>query len=152
MNRMTLIVVVVFIILAAGVFAALVIMRATTPPQVTVSPSPTQVAVPTPAGDTTVSSGQEIKNPYKGAKETTVRGDALTVTNDRYQIVYLGQFDEFIIDVLQELFEENRRLAEGDFLQRIGVNERDACFLKVTVNPPIKEGELQPKYRLSFCQ
>ena len=152
MNRTTLIVTVVFIVLAAIVFATLVVMRATTPVQIVVTPTPTRTVIPTPAGETTTSSGQEINNPFKGAREVTALGDALTVSTDTYQIVYLGQFDEFIIDILKEPFDQNRAAAETAFLERIGVDQRDACFLKVTVNPPRKEGELQTKHRLSFCE
>lgn len=113
--------------------------------------TPTKFVPPVPAGETIESSGVEIKNPFTGAEDLNVRGDALTVDAATYSIVYLKDFDEFIISIKVEPFEANRQVAENEFLNRLGISQIEACNLKVSVMPPINKSETTQKYRLSFC-
>lgn len=156
MNRLTLIIVVFAIIATVCTLIFLIFLRITsvtpTPPP---SPTPTRATIPVPTyptTDTIQSSGVKIKNPFVGAKEFTTQGDALTAKTDTYSIIYLRQFDEFIITVDAEPFESNRLAAELDFINRLGVTQQDACKLNASISPPKKEGELAPHYKLSFCQ
>lgn len=144
------------IISTLGVLIVLIFLRTTTrplPPKNT--PSPTSSPNPTPSFPTTTtieSSGIEIKNPFMGAAEFTTQGDALTVKATTHRIVYLKQFDEFIITIEKEPFEENMRIAEADFVSRLGITQQQACKIKVSLSPPKKTGELTPQYGLSFCK
>lgn len=156
MNRLTLFIVVFAIIITVFTLIFLVFLRTTsvspTPPP---SPTPTRTTIPIPTyptTDTIQSSGVKIKNPFVGAKEFTTQGDALTDKTDTYSIVYLRQFDEFIITVDAEPFESNRLAAELNFIERLGVTQQDACRLNVSISPPKKEDSLTPRYKLSFCQ
>ena len=147
-----------FILLIAGAFVTLALLfyiRSTAKPTTQTPPTipvPTRVFPELPKNNTIESSGVEINNPFLSPKDLTTRGDVLFEKNPNFEIMYLKSFDEFLITILSEPFEENRIQAEAIFLARLGVTKEDACKLRVTISPPKKDGELSRTYRLSFCE
>lgn len=86
--------------------------------------------------------------------ETNQRGDVLMVQKPEYQIVYLKEFDQFMISITQIPFEEIRQKAEQEFLQITKANEIVACQLNVVVTSPhfANPGLAGQRLPLSFCQ
>lgn len=153
MNKPTLFFLIPLIFFAGAALLALMFVRASRQ-QITTTPSPTSIQptiLPIPTSKTIESHGVTINNPFTNAKAYTVQGDALSVKTEAYEIVYLKNFDEFIITILNEPFEANRKIAEEDLLKRLGITQSQACSLKVSVSPPAKQDELSPRYGLSFC-
>lgn len=159
MSKLTFIIIVSFIIVLIIVLGVLFYLRITSPkrvvlpennPTLVVTPYPT--ALPTPSSEKIQSAGIDINNPYTGAKELTIQGDALSVSTDTYRILYLKQFDQFLINITRDPFSTNRIEAEKAFLEKLGITEQDACQLDVTVNEPRREGAPRLKYKLSFCE
>lgn len=147
-----------FTIIAIISFATLVVLIITRFGKTSQNTPTNPVALPTknipllPTGATIESSGVKVNNPFINAKDYTIRGDALTTDTETYSIVYLKDFDEFIISIKTEPFDQNREVAEEEFLRRLGITQIEACNLKVSVMPPINKNELTQKYRLSFCE
>lgn len=154
MNKLLLVLFVTLLVASAVTLFLLFYLRLTTKtiPQPIATPTPTSVPVKLPEGKTIKSSGVEINNPFLSPKRVTTQGDVLFEESTTYRMVYLKQFDEFLISVEKEPFEENRQQAEAFFLAKLGITKEAACALRVTVSPPKKEGELSPSYRLSFCE
>lgn len=155
MNKTTIFFLIPLIVLACIALLSLILLRGSRKTTIPPFPSPTtaRLVYPThPTSETIESKGVEIKNPFTGAKDYTTQGDALTVKTEDFEIVYLAKFDEFVITVNAEPFEAKRKLAESAFLKRLGISESEACKLNVSLSPPKKEGELTPRFGLSFCE
>lgn len=154
MNKLLLVLFTTLLIASAVTLFLLFYLRATTKPtpQPIATPTPTTAPINLPKEKTIRSSGVEINNPFLSPKRLTTQGDVLFEENATYRMVYLKQFDEFLIGIEEEPFEENRQQAEAFFLAKLGITKETACALRVTVSPPKKEGELSPSYRLSFCK
>lgn len=154
MNKLLLYLFVTLIVVSFVTLLFLFYLRTTSkapvPPPTT--PTPTRPLLNLPTEKTIKSSGVEINNPFLSPKKVTAQGDVLFENTPTYHIAYLAQFDEFLITILLEPFEENRQQAESQFLTKLGITKKEACSLKVTISPPKKENELTPKYKLSFCE
>lgn len=108
----------------------------------------------TPVGEKINISGVTINDFRKSNVAANNKADTLIVDNEKYQIVYLSQFNKFLITVLGSPFEEIRNEAEKEFLNVLGVSESDACKLTVEVNTtefanPEFSGTA---FSLSFCK
>lgn len=153
MNKYTLFFIIPLAVLSVLALLSLAFMRFSRDRIQPFTPTPTAITnYPIPTSVTIKSKGVDVNNPYIGAKEHTKEGDALSVKTEDFEIAYLGEFDEFVITVNTEPFEEKRRLAEEALLKRLGVSEADACKLKVNISPPKKGDDLIPRYGLSFCE
>lgn len=100
------------------------------------------------------SSGIEINNVFKEEdSKITPQKDVLVSEESLYQILYLTQFDQFLISIITPNFEEARRIAEAEILQKTGVSKEEACKLDVQITTPSYANlELAGKtFGLSFC-
>ncbi|MBI4087697.1 MAG: hypothetical protein HY434_02600 [Candidatus Liptonbacteria bacterium] len=98
----------------------------------------------------------EVKNFYKtavGAREQFV----VITSTDGFGINYDTYTSGFSVYISAAPFDTNRHLAEKDFLEILGINEADACKLKVWVgaSPEDLSGYGLPRGEdsrgLSFC-
>ena len=97
--------------------------------------------------------GVEIDNIYKDAQDRNMQGDVDFSSNPSYSLVYLPDYEEFLITILITPFEETRLLAESDFVEKLGITKDQACILNVTVSTPFSVDPERAgiKYPLSFC-
>ncbi len=86
---------------------------------------------------------------------TDSEGNLVIAQEPDYRISFLPKHDgQFLIDVLGSPFEEVRTKAEDDFVQLLGIDKPDACWLYTvesttdTANPE-QSGK---NYMLSFCE
>lgn len=150
MKRVQLLIVILFLI---GIFAILVYMRASRQRE---SLPPPDLTIPTPIEKPIrkiESKGVTINNPFDVAVESNQESSQFSV-NESYHLVYFKDSDEFIINILVPSFEEARKTAEGELLQKLGITQDEACKLKVTIKtiPKISPDQAGKKYPLSFCQ
>ncbi len=107
-----------------------------------------------PESKTIVSSGIEIKNVYKIDK-ATITPDKDVVLEDKtgFHIMYLSQFDQFLVTVLNPDFAVGRTQAERALLERTGTDEKTACKLNVKISTPayVNAEYGGRTFGLSFC-
>lgn len=123
-------------------------------PTVNPTPIPTIPVFITPVGDKINISGITVNDFRKTPVEVNDKNDTLIVDNEKFQIVYLAQFNKFLITILSSPFEQVRKEGELEFLKVLGISQEDACKLTVEVNTtqfanPDFSGTAFP---LSFCQ
>lgn len=116
-------------------------------------PTPTLVVSEVPVRKVNVS-GVLVNDFFQLAKHTNKSGDVLFVDTEKYQILYLGKYNKFLISILSSPFLEIKKEAEGDFIKTLGVNQADACRLPVETTTPFfanpdYSGAI---YTLGFCQ
>lgn len=119
-------------------------------------PAPTLVPIPLrnlPTGERVEVDGVSVKNPYTSAVQLTAEGDSLMTQEPGYQLVYLKQFDKFLISIVASPFEENRQSAEAALLERLEIDENAACALQIEITTPydVNPAEAGQIYDLSFC-
>lgn len=134
--------------------ATLLMVFNRTPPEL---PPPAPISV-TPISESGVSakkitiSGIKTNNFLANPIKTNSRGDAVFIKTPEYQIVYLKNYEEFVIN-LSTSSAETRDSAENDFLSKLGVTKEEACRLRVTVSAPYVSTQTvsMPQKSLSFC-
>lgn len=96
-----------------------------------VVPAPTPISQPTPT---------PVFQQIESKKQT-------------YQITYVASLQEYAIVVYASPFEPARQEAERAFLTKLGISEKEACGLRVSVSTPpfVNPKEGGKTYRLSFC-
>jgi hypothetical protein len=163
MNRNIVIVIVIVIVLAVLVYAGFRLLGSGTTP-VTTQPGtgglpgvlPTATSTP-PTGETitigTPQGGVTVKNPYKGAAEVHPNWGALSVSTDTYDMLYFSVDSSFLMTFKKMPFDQLRKVAEADFLERLGITREQACKLKVIEAVPYSvDPTLAGKsFGLSFC-
>lgn len=97
--------------------------------------------------------GVKINNVYKNPVETNKNGDAVFFRNDDYQFVYQPLFGKFLISVTSSPFWEKEKIAEEEFVKKLGITKKDACWLTVEITTPsfANSSEAGRIYPLSFC-
>lgn len=119
------------------------------------------VATFTPVISPPLDKGERIKisnvwvnNFYKAPQGINPSGDVLIADKSEFQIVFLPQFNQFMLSVLASPFSGVRKVAEEEFLKVLGVGRQEACRLNVVVNTPYFANPDYSKqdYPLSFCQ
>lgn len=107
-----------------------------------------------PKGQKIVISGIEVNNFYNKNPQINQREDVTFVDTSKFQILYFSQENEFLISIMDSPFETVRLEAERQFLKELGINEENACGLKVTISTPgfVNPEESGRNYKLSFCQ
>lgn len=115
---------------------------------------PTITPFLTPSGDKIEINKIPVNNFYKTPVKENPQNDVLIVNADNYQIVYLQQFNKFLITILNSNFEQTRTIAEKDFLNKLGISESDACKLTVEESTPedINSKIAGQIFPLSFCK
>lgn len=152
-HKLIIITLTVAIGIAILLLGLLIYLRVTTGPTPKPQPLfPAPFATPLP-GKITID-GVETNNFLVSPKELNENGDALFVDTGRYQIVYLKQFNQFIIDILAAPFPQVRQEAEQAFLQTLGISKEAACKLRVSIGTSYR---VSPDYAgisfpLSFCE
>src|SRR4030065_1525134 len=101
-------------------------------------PSPTAIPFTSPESANLNIDGVEVNNFYKDAILTGEDGYALFDKTPKYKIAYIPVDKSFLISIIDNPFEEDRRGAEIAFLQKIGVSKEDACLLKVNIATNIR--------------
>lgn len=119
-------------------------------------PKSKSLPVPTstiPEAGTIQISKVPVKNFYKNAVKIDKQGDVYLVNNSNYQIVYLDEFNIFMITITGSPFESLRPQAEAEFLEKTGMSKEAACALNVQVGTPyFANPDFSGKYYpLSFC-
>lgn len=119
--------------------------------------SPTPTAVPTitlPRGETIEISQIPIRNPYISPAQINTEGDSLMTRDPGYDLVYLRETNQFIITIMLSPFETYRQIAEKALLERLNINEQEACSLDVNIGTPqsVNPNEAGRNYKLSFCE
>ena len=82
------------------------------------------------------------------------QGDKLINRKEGYEVVYLPQFNQFIISITGKPFLEIKQRAEKEFVDLIGVDNKIACTLNVTIGTPYFANPKYAgkEYKLSFCK
>lgn len=95
-----------------------------------------------------------VDNFYQDNQIMNDNGDVSLATSEEFGIVFLPQYNLFIVSIIGSPFEEIRSQAEQALLQQLEVNEEEACKLNVVVNTPVwaNEEESGITYPLSFCE
>jgi hypothetical protein len=122
------------------------------PPAVVENPTPT----PIPQSDTIFISNTEVSNFYKTAKKIGESGEIYLSNNnpERYQILYMESFDQFLISILAGPFQTVREEAEQDLLRQLNIPQDEACALDVSITTPtfVNPDSSGKTYGLSFCE
>ncbi|OGM01821.1 hypothetical protein A2115_03825 [Candidatus Woesebacteria bacterium GWA1_41_8] len=110
--------------------------------------------IPTPpAGDTLEINGVKVKNFYKEGSPPGSLGEVTFVKKAQYSLTYFPEETGFLLVITSSPFEENRKLAEKDLLQVLGITEADMCKLSVYITTPqiYNPNEAGNNYPLSYC-
>lgn len=96
----------------------------------------------------------EMDNFYKKGEKINPQNDILIEKKDNFQIVYLSQFNKFLISILSSPFETARKEAEVEFLTTLGITEEEACLLNVSITTPFfaNPDYAGKDFPLSFCK
>ena len=99
-------------------------------------------------------SNVKVNNFYKDAKKINSQGDILISEEKDFDIVYFPKGDEFLISILSSPFYPKRLEAEKKLLETLGISEKDACKLDVSITTPafVNQNEAGINYGLSFCK
>jgi len=95
----------------------------------------------------------ELRDFFIFSKKINENGDVLISQSENYNIEYFPKFNSFLISIKASPFEENRKLAEQELINKLGINKNDACRLPINV---ATTQEINPEfsgrnYPLSFC-
>lgn len=95
----------------------------------------------------------EVNNFYAIARFVSEDDNVNIVSNDRYQISYIGRGNYFQISLTGSPFDKVREEAENEFVKILGISKEEACLLPVNLTTPQYAnpeyaGEIFP---LSFC-
>lgn len=147
-----------FLIIVGGTIGVLLIFIVVlwlenTSKQAPIPSSPNPTAVPSRTPEKINISGVEVNNFLDGGTVINNNKDTQFIKTSEYQVIYLPQFNQFIITILSTPFLTVRQTAEEEFLQKTGVTQEQACRLDVTIGTtydvdPINAGTNFP---LSFC-
>lgn len=86
---------------------------------------------------------------------TDSEGNMVIAQEEDYRISFLPKYDsQLLIDILAAPFDEVRVRAEAHFLQLIGTEEADACWLNTVESTPdtVNPAQAGKNYMLSFCE
>lgn len=115
------------------------------------SPLPTPTPFQTTPRKITIS-GIEMNNFTVSPVFVNQNGDTSFVRNSKFEFVYLKQFNEFIINIYSSPVDQNRYEAENLFLEKLGINQEQACTLTVWVSNTSDDPQASwAKQKLSFC-
>lgn len=117
-------------------------------------PKPTVTPFNLPTSEKIIINDVSINNFYQEDIQKNPQNDALISQNNDYQIVYLPQFQQFLITILNPDFEKTKVTAEAAFLKQLGITEDEACKLSVSISTPlfINENLSGQIFPLSFCR
>lgn len=75
-------------------------------------------------------------------------------TKGTYEVLYIDDFDEYLITVTESPFDDFRTVAEQGFIKSLGITEEEACGLNVKIATPLfaNPDEAGVEYGLSFCE
>jgi len=150
----------IFTALLAIILITLILVRVSNQPSQNIpktTPAPTQYIPPPlptiPTNDTLTINGIKVNNIYKDARDRTQAGDVDFSSSPNYSITYLPKYSEFIITIYQLPFEENRILAEKEFIKKLDISQQQACLMTVSISVPFSVDPEQSgiKFPLSFC-
>lgn len=122
--------------------------------QISLSPEVSPTAAVTPSGDTVTISSVPVNNFYQTTTPFDAQGDrTIADVDNAYRIVYLAQYQQFLITINGSPFTTFRQQAENAFLQKMNLSQTDACKLDVVIRTPsfANPNEAGQDYRLSFC-
>lgn len=146
--------------LLTTILVVLILIRVSNRPSQNIpktTPTPTQYIPPPlptiPPNDTLTVNGIKVNNIYKDARDRTQTGDVDFSSSPNYSITYLPKYSEFIITIYQLPFEENRILAEKEFIKKLDISQQQACLMTVSISVPFSVDPEQSgiKFPLSFC-
>jgi hypothetical protein len=121
-----------------------------------ITPAPTSILTPIISPNPALTA----KTPYSqtntiinNIKKVDTENDRIIAENDNFTILYMPQWNNFLISITASPFNTNRQLAEQDFLDKLQLSKDQACKLAVTVSSPYfanpeVAGQIFP---LSFC-
>lgn len=113
-----------------------------------ISPTPTDI----PWAKTVEIDGVKTRDFLSHPIRANARGDVLFVKNENYQLVYLSNYKQFLIDISTSSA-DIREQAEKEFMNKLGISKTEACRLDVVVsslyvpNPNLS----MPRKTLTFC-
>ncbi|MDO8461135.1 MAG: hypothetical protein Q7S38_01690 [bacterium] len=145
----------VFLFFAVAIFLLIIILFFLTQGDKSTNeivPLPTPTLVQTAPRKITVS-GIQVNDFLSSPIKTNSDGDTLFIKNQKYQMVFFKEFNQFLITIDSSPFEETRKEAETKFMSKLGIDKTEACMLDVFVSfpkfaPPDIAGKNFP---LSFC-
>jgi len=99
-------------------------------------------------------SGIKVNDFFKTAPETSSYGYTVVSLNPKHQVLYFPDDELFLVSILGNPFDDYVKVAEQAFLEKLGIDEDQACKLNVSITTPAhlnldKAGEA---YELSFCE
>lgn len=107
-----------------------------------------------PETDVVKAGGSVIKNFYNDERKVSPKGDVVITETSSYTIFYFKSDDSFLLSITTSPFEENRVVAENDFLQQLEIDEDKACRLDVATTTPAfaNPDEAGNNWPLTFCE
>jgi len=116
-------------------------------------PPPLPTNIKSRPNDKIIINNVELRNFFIFSKKINENGDVLISQSENYNIEYFPKFNSFLIVIKAYPFEENRKLAEQELIDKLGINKKDACRLSVNITTTQK---INPEfsgrnYPLSFC-
>lgn len=137
-----------------GIVLILFLFVRETPKQITPLPTPTPNQYSTTPVPRITISGISLNNFLSTGEKINSHDDILVEQKTEYEIVYLHDFNEFIITVHEKPFEEIRKQAEQAFLDKLGISKQEACALSVSEAIPfaVDPNLGGQKFKLSFCE
>lgn len=124
------------IAIAIGVVFALIlalfsVQNPTTTNNTAITPTPAPPFV-VPTGDKIQIKGAEVNNFYNESKYTYPSGTTIIEENNRYQIVYDVEVQEFIVTIYV-VENDSRTEAEQALLSNLNIDKTEACKLNVVI-------------------
>ena len=111
------------------------------------SPSEPKFEIKTKEGKVTVNN--IYQNPIKNLSQSGVR----FLENESYIADFYPQDQGFLMVIENSDVQSARDMLEKDFLEVLGISEKEACKLKITLSVPfgVNEDLAGENYGLSFC-
>lgn len=108
----------------------------------------------TPETETVKAGGSIVKNFYSEGNKVSPKGDVIIAETSSYTIFYFKSDDSFLISITTSPFEDNRLLAEEDFLQQLEIDEDKACRLNTATTTPafVNPDEAGKNWPMTFCE
>lgn len=122
--------------------------------------TPTSIPFPSyppqdiPQGDTFELNGVKMNNFYTGVVQVGQIGEVAFINKQQYKAVYFPLEKGFLVIITSIPFEDNRKLAEDDFIKTLNISKSDACKLTVYITTPeaYNPNEAGTNFPLSFCK
>ena len=99
-------------------------------------------------------SGVEVNDFSKTVPNTSSYGYTVVSLNPKHQVLYFPDDELFLVSILGNPYNVYVKVAEQAFLEKLGIDEEQACKLNVSITTPahLNPDKAGDAYELSFCE